>query len=528
MKQFKSWFSLILVFIMSVSLFSCSMFNSTEQAGIGMEALYNMAVESGYTDSFDNFLAQLKGEQGEKGDTGAQGEKGEKGDTGAQGEKGEKGDTGAQGEKGDTGAEGAAGKDGATWLTGEGEPDEAVGSLGDLYFDMASCDIYQKLLQGWTAIANVKGDEGEGTTVNEGDNYEITVNTDSVGAAAASKALLSVVSIRSTFTKGSNSTEKYSSAGSGVIYSLDKDAGDAYIITNYHVIYDYESTTEGGIAQDIFLYIYGLEYSDFGIRAEFLGGSMTYDIAVLKVSESDILRSSTAVAATVSDSSDVRVLDTAIAIGNPEAAGISATLGSISVESEYITSQSMDGDGTIDYRVMRIDTAINGGNSGGGLFNTRGELIGIVNAKKVGTDIDNIAYAIPSNLAVAVAENIIRNCDGSTNMSVQKCMIGITVIISNPTVSYDEQTQAVIVTNDVLIISVKEDGVAYGKLFADNVIKSVTIGDKCFDIKHNYDVGEALLYASEGDEVVFGVVDTDGEPMSVPVIITEASITAIK
>ena len=56
--------------------------------------------------SYEDWLASIKGEKGEKGDTGAQGEKGEKGDTGAQGEKGDKGDTGAQGEKGDTGADG--------------------------------------------------------------------------------------------------------------------------------------------------------------------------------------------------------------------------------------------------------------------------------------------------------------------------------------------------------------------------------------------------------------------------------------
>lgn len=511
MKKAKLLLFTLITILLSVSLFSCAAFGSADNGEFGMEALYNMALEAGYTDSFESFVAQLKGEQGEKGEKGEKGdtgEQGEKGDTGEQGLKGEKGEKGDTGEQGKQGQKGSNGKDGAIWHTGDGTPDEALGSLGDLYFDTESCDVYQKLVGGWSVIANIKGDNGEGNVVNEGDNYEITVNSSSVGVAAASKALLSVVSINSTFVKNSPYVQpNYYSAGAGVIYSIDKEAGDAYVITNYHVVYDSNSSTDGHIAKEITLYLYGLHYSEFGISAELVGGSMTYDIAVLKVTDSEILRLSAAAAATVADSSLVRVLDTAIAIGNPEGSGISATLGTVSVDSEYIKINSLDGIGTVEIRVMRIDTAINGGNSGGGLFNAYGELIGIVNAKEISENIDNMAYAIPSNLAVAVAENIIRNCDGETNKSVYKCTLGIAVSVSNISVSYDEELQAVTVVSDVLVSSVDEFGAAYGNLEVGSIIKTITIRGKSFDIKRIYEVREVLLYASVGDEIVFGIID---------------------
>lgn len=75
--------------------------------------------------------------------------------------------------------------------------------------------------------------------------------------------------------------------------------------------------------------------------------------------------------------------DSVIAIGNPNAGGIAVTQGILSMESEYITMTAADNVSTVQIRVMRVDAAINGGNSGGGLFNDSGELIGIVNAKVV-------------------------------------------------------------------------------------------------------------------------------------------------
>ena len=63
-----------------------------------------------------------------------------------------------------------------------------------------------------------------------------------------------------------------------------------------------------------------------------------------------------------------------------------------------------DGKTEVSLRVMRVDTAVNSGNSGGGLYNDEGNLIGIVNAKIVYDGVENIGYAISSSVAAAIAE----------------------------------------------------------------------------------------------------------------------------
>ena len=126
---------------------------------------------------------------------------------------------------------------------------------------------------------------------------------------------------------------------------------------------------------------------------------MNYDVAVLRIDKSDIVKTAaekgTLCAVSFGDSDNVAVGQTAIAIGNPEAEGISVSSGIISVTSEDITMTAVDESSTVTMRVIRTDTAINSGNSGGGLFDTQGKLIGIVNAKMKTEKAENIAYAIP-------------------------------------------------------------------------------------------------------------------------------------
>ena len=84
-----------------------------------------------------------------------------------------------------------------------------------------------------------------------------------------------------------------------------------------------------------------------------------------------------------------------------------------------------DGSATVSFRVMCTDTAVNSGNSGGGLYDNEGNLIGIVNAKIVDDGVENIGYAIPSNVAVSIAENIIDYCHGTDEERVQIALLGI-------------------------------------------------------------------------------------------------------
>lgn len=374
-------------------------------------------------------------------------------------------------------------------------------------------------------------------TVEGGDNYDITIEgaTDP-DLIAASKGLLSSVSVYCVFEKNyttgigpgsQSSSREYASAGSGVIYSIDKSTGSAYIITNYHVVYDSASNTANHVSNNISVYLYGQEYSDYAIPATYVGGSMVYDLAVLKVQGNRILAQSNAVAADFADSNRVAVLDTAIAIGNPESKGISATVGCVNVDSEYLELTGADGYTTVELRVMRIDTAVNSGNSGGGLFNRRGEVIGIVNAKMADSSVDNIGYAIPSNVARYIADNILYYCDGTQLESVYRCLMGITVTSGNPRVSYDASTGRVHKLEDVVVDTVSEGAAAEGYLEAGDIITSITVDGTVYRVSRMYMVVDSMLNARVGSEVVVSVTRGE-ESLDITVPIPESCLKASK
>lgn len=371
-------------------------------------------------------------------------------------------------------------------------------------------------------------------TVEGGDNYNVTINGADGDNVSVAKALLSSVSIRCSFKTnsygtsyqpGATTSREKTSAGSGVIYKLDKNKGDAYIITNYHVVYHNQSNTENGISNDIKVFLYGQESDEYAISATYVGGSMNYDLAVLKIEGSRILVESNAMATDFADSDSVAILDKAIAVGNPEALGISATLGRVSVESEYITMEGADGSTTIQIRVMRMDTAVNSGNSGGGLFNTKGELIGIVNAKLNNTESMN--YAIPSNFVKSVVENILYYCDGTKLEGVYRCYLGITVSASKLYTVYDAERGIVLKREQVGVMTVENDGLAKSALAVGDVINSITVDGVKYDVYKMYIVTDAMLSARVGSIVTVNVT-RGGETLDVEIEITESALVEIK
>jgi len=96
--------------------------------------------------------------------------------------------------------------------------------------------------------------------------------------------------------------------------------------------------------------------------------------------------------------------ESVVAVGNPLGElGGTVTTGIVSA-----TGRTINVDGT-EMELIQIDAAVNPGNSGGGLFNLKGELVGIVNAKPTGTGIEGLGFAIPVNDAVSVSEQIKTN-----------------------------------------------------------------------------------------------------------------------
>ena len=251
---------------------------------------------------------------------------------------------------------------------------------------------------------------------------------------------------------------------------------------------------------------------------------MNYDLAVLKIDGSRILAQSNAMAVSFADSDEVAVLDRAVAIGNPEALGISATLGHVNVQSEYITMEGADGATDIQIRVMRMDTPVNSGNSGGGLFNSKGELIGVVNAKLNNTD--NLGYAIPSNFVKSVAENILYYCDGTKQENVYRCYLGITVSASKLYTVYDSESGVVHKREEVSVVNVDNDGLANGVVRNGDIVNSITIDGTKHDVDKMYIVTDSMLDARVGSTVIVNVT-RDGKIMDLTIVITEDALAKV-
>ena len=340
-------------------------------------------------------------------------------------------------------------------------------------------------------LASLQGQAGKDGL--DGVQEQNTVIVDGASDALGTMRYAAAVGMRSAVSVICRST-----AGAGVIYRLDKETGDAYILTNHHVVYD----EQYGISPEIRICLYGREYADYAMDASYVGGSMYYDIALLRVEGGSYLKEAFAAAVTLADPYGTVVGQTALAIGNADAAGLSVTSGVVSVLSEYITMTGVDGSTAVQYRVMRVDTAVNPGNSGGGLFNGRGELIGIVNAKSTVKDTDNIGYAIPVSLAVAVAENILETCDGAQVTTVQRAYLGATVLAENHSVRYDGETGLLVLYEENTVQEVTADSASDGYLQAGDRILSVRVDDRdTLDVTQQYHLLDELLYARAGSTV---------------------------
>ena len=353
---------------------------------------------------------------------------------------------------------------------------------------------------------------------------------DGSATEAVNDAIFSVCSVTCTFTVTSGrypfySTSQASSAGSGVIYSLDKENGDALIVTNYHVVYSSSSNSSDKIAETIKVYLYGNEISSGAIECEYVGGTAKYDLALLKVTGSDVIKNSHAKAVTFADSEDVSLGQSVIAIGNPEAEGIAVTKGVISVDSEYINMSDVTGD-TVQMRVLRYDASVNPGNSGGGLFNDKGELIGIVNAKTVEDGVDNMNYAIPSNTVSAVVKGLIRYCLNGGSKNFYRPYIGVTTAVAASTGVYNNEKNRVETVETVVVGKVETTGLAYGKFEVGDTFVKIIVGENEYYITRAHQIINIIISLSEGDEVTF-VVERNGNVVEIPLTITASCITKI-
>ena len=174
-----------------------------------------------------------------------------------------------------------------------------------------------------------------------------------------------------------------SGAGSGVIIS-----SDGYILTCDHVVSGASNIT--------------VTIGDTDYTATVVGEDSTSDVAVLKIDATGLTP------VTMGDSDALTVGDNVLAVGNPLGElGGTVTSGIVSALNRSVSIQSSGSVNTMS--LIQMDASVSPGNSGGGLFNMNGELVGIVNAKSSDSDAEGLGFAIPINDAMKVAQDLLEN-----------------------------------------------------------------------------------------------------------------------
>ena len=283
---------------------------------------------------------------------------------------------------------------------------------------------------------------------------------------------------------------RFAATGSGFIVT-----SDGYILTNYHVVEDSSSIT-------VTTYD-GQDYS-----AVLIGYDDDNDVAIIKIDAEGLTP------VTIGDSDDLRVGEEVYAIGNPLGElTFSMTRGIISALNREVTLSM----GTMN--LIQTDCSINSGNSGGALFNSKGEVIGITNAKYSSSSssseasIDNICFAIPINSVESIVENIINVG------TVEKPYIGVTVYTA------DEDTLSVTgLTGGAVIQFVTEGGPAEDA--------GVQAGDIVYEangteVTSSQDLVDIVSACQPGDKLVLSVY-RDGQKGQISIKVGSKTASAIE
>lgn len=266
-------------------------------------------------------------------------------------------------------------------------------------------------------------------------------------------------------------------SGSGFILT-----SDGYIVTNYHVVEDAES-------------IKVTTYDGNSYEAKLIGYDENNDVAVLKIEVKGLTP------VTIGDSDNMNVGDSVVAIGNP--------LGELTFSLTSGAVSALNRNVTIDNTAMTLiqtDCAINSGNSGGALFNSHGEVIGITNAKysssgrNSSASIDNIGFAIPMNSVYGIVTSIIEKG------YIDKIYIGVTVSSdsgSRRDGSAGEDTQGVVVQSVTKGSPADEAGLEEGDIIMELDGEKITIPSELSVLIAKHGAGDVVtLTVKRGEETL--------------------------
>lgn len=283
---------------------------------------------------------------------------------------------------------------------------------------------------------------------------------------------------------GGVSQQQSESAGTGIIIS--QNDSELLVVTNNHVVAGSDTLT--------------VTFDDgTSVEANIKGTNSEYDIAVVAVpldSISDDTMKAISVA-TLGDSTQLKVGEPAIAIGNALGYGQSVTTGIVSA-----TGRTIDG---FDGEYIQTDAAINPGNSGGALLNANGEVIGINSAKINSSAVEGMGFAIPISDASDVIQNLMNKETRSKVSDEERGYLGIK--------GYDVSEEGAQMYNMPTGVYVKEVMSGGGAEKAGLTKGSIITGFEGSSISGMSSLQEQLQYYKAGEEVTLTVQipDKNGE-----------------
>ena len=297
--------------------------------------------------------------------------------------------------------------------------------------------------------------------------------------AIAKKVMPSVVGVRTYGTYnywGRKITNMELGSGSGIIYNED-----GYIITNYHVI---ENATSVVVTL----------YDEQEYEAVIIGADEASDLAVLKITTDKKLP-----AAELGDSSELQIGELVVAIGNPLGYDNTVTDGIVSGLNRQLS------DYTDEMTLIQTNAAINSGNSGGALVNSRGQVIGINSAKLVASNAEGMGFALSIDEVKPLVEQLINQGH------VSRPYMGVTI---NSQYQVNEETaERYSIPVGIMIYSVAENSPAeQAGLRAGDIIYRVN--DTL--IQTFEDLSEIIDDHKVGDQLQV-VVNRDGQKVTVTV-----------
>ena len=283
-------------------------------------------------------------------------------------------------------------------------------------------------------------------------------------------------------------------AGSGVIISED-----GYILTNNHVIEDADKITVYVIPEDA-------SAEEETYEATVIGTSAENDIAVLKIDAKGLN------AAVFGDSDTLDLGEQAVVIGNPMGTVHgSVTSGIISAKEHEVTPYN---GATIS--AILTDAPVNGGNSGGPLFDEQGSVVGIIYARG-SSQVENIGFAIPVNLIKDLVTAMINDPDSVQTQTAGQIMLGIT--IQTVTEELSEQMNmpvGVYISGVNAMSAAQRAGLQVGDIITSFAGQKVDSADKLNEIKAEQTPGDSvpIVVDRNGNEVTLTVVIPQPTPVN--------------